>query len=73
MRYLVTARLKPGQADALADAIETRTLGRGSVAGGEYLRNMADARHMDDGREQLRRFSAVTSLEGSAGAREERM
>ena len=52
MRYLVTARLKPGQADALADAIETRTLGRGSVAGGEYLRNMADARHMDDGRVQ---------------------
>ena len=52
MRYLVTARLKPGQADALADAIETRTLGRGSIAGGEYLRNMAGARQMDDGRVQ---------------------
>jgi hypothetical protein len=49
MRYLVTARVKPGREQALLDAIESRTLGRGSVAGGEYLRNMTDARLRDDG------------------------
>ena len=52
MRYLVTARLKPGQADALSHAIEDGTLGRGSVAGDEYLRNMESARELDDGRVQ---------------------
>ena len=52
MRYLVTARVKAGQDEALADAIENETLGRGSVAGGEYLRNMAEARQLDDGRVQ---------------------
>jgi hypothetical protein len=50
VRYLVTARVKPGKSDGLAEAIEAGTLGRGSVAGGEYLRNMAAARHLDDGR-----------------------
>jgi hypothetical protein len=44
MRYLVTARVKPGMADALARAIDDETLGSGSIAGGEYLRNMHDAR-----------------------------
>src|SRR6185503_13419854 len=43
MRYLVTARVKPGQREPLARAIEDGTLGRGSVAGDEYFRNMADA------------------------------
>ena len=33
-------------------AIETGTLGRGSVAGGEYDRNMREARVHDDGRVQ---------------------
>jgi hypothetical protein len=50
MRYLVTARVKPGQTDALERAIETGTLGQGSVAGDEYLRNMEAARQLDDGR-----------------------
>jgi len=50
MRYLVTGRVKDGKAAALREAIDDRTLGRGSVAGGEYLRNMADAREDDDGR-----------------------
>lgn len=50
VRYLVTARVKPAQADALAEAIDSGTLGRGSVAGDEYLRNMGQARQMDDGR-----------------------
>jgi hypothetical protein len=49
MRYLVTARVKPGKEAALLEAIETDRLGRGSVAGGEYLRNMTDARLRDDG------------------------
>jgi hypothetical protein len=52
MRYLVTARVKPGQARPLARAIADGTLGRGSIAGDEYLRNMAAARQLDDGRVQ---------------------
>jgi hypothetical protein len=52
MRYLVTAKVKPGRRGALKRAIEGRTLGRGSVAGGEYLRNMKAARQKDDGRIQ---------------------
>lgn len=49
MRYLVKARVRPGQAEKLCQAIAHRTLGRGSVAGGEYLRNMAKARALEDG------------------------
>jgi len=49
MRYLVTARVKPGCEQALLEAIESQALGRGSVAGGEYLRNMTDARLRTDG------------------------
>jgi len=52
MRYLVTARVKDGRGDALARAIDDRTLGAGSVAGDEYFRNMAAARQLDDGRVQ---------------------
>ena len=49
MRYLVRARVKPGREQKLLEAIETRTLGQGSVAEGEYLRNMKDARLCADG------------------------
>jgi len=49
MRYLVRARVKPGQEKALAEAIERGTLGAGSVAEGEYLRNMSQARQCADG------------------------
>jgi hypothetical protein len=49
MRYLITARVKPGREAALLDAIRCGTLGRGSVAGGEYVRNMRSARLCDDG------------------------
>jgi hypothetical protein len=52
MRYLVTARVKPGREEALADAIEDGSLGRGSVAGDEYRRNMSEAREHADGRVQ---------------------
>ena len=50
MRYLVTARIKPGQEAALRDAIDEGTLGAGSVAGDEYLRNMENARTDQSGR-----------------------
>jgi hypothetical protein len=52
VRYLVTARVKPGRTDALARAIEDGTIGQGSIAGGEYLRNMEAARQLEDGRVQ---------------------
>jgi hypothetical protein len=49
MRYLVRARVKPGCEADLLRSIDTGTLGRGSVAGDEYLRNMGEARLCDDG------------------------
>jgi hypothetical protein len=52
MRYLVTAKVKPGKDEALDRAIDKRTLGRGSVAGSEYLRNMSEARQLENGRVQ---------------------
>jgi hypothetical protein len=48
MRYLVRARVKPGREADLLEAIEQETLGQGSVAEGEYLRNMKDARVCED-------------------------
>ncbi|MFY9743612.1 MAG: hypothetical protein WA252_09085 [Candidatus Sulfotelmatobacter sp.] len=48
MRYLVRARVKPGQGSHLLRAIRDETLGRGSVAEGEYLRNMSEARLCSD-------------------------
>jgi hypothetical protein len=48
MRYLVRARVKSGREADLLKAIEQHTLGQGSVAEGEYLRNMRDARLCDD-------------------------
>ena len=50
MRYLVTARVKRGQRDALRRAIEDGSLGEGSVAGDEYVRDMTQARELADGR-----------------------
>ncbi|HZV34486.1 MAG TPA: hypothetical protein VFB72_07890 [Verrucomicrobiae bacterium] len=49
MRYLVKARLKPGQKKPLLAAIDAGTLGQGSVAGDEYLHNMREARVTKDG------------------------
>lgn len=50
MRYLVKARLKPGKSQALSRAIADGSLGAGSIAGDEYLRDMAHARQLRDGR-----------------------
>ena len=52
MRYLVTARVKPGCRDTLDRAIDDGSLGRGSVAGDEYRDDMAHARQLRDGRVQ---------------------
>ena len=48
MRYLVRARVKPRREGDLLKAIDEQTLGEGSVAEGEYLRNMNDARLCPD-------------------------
>ena len=49
MRYLVKARIKPGRAQALRRAIAAGPLGRGSIAGDEYLHHMRQARLAADG------------------------
>jgi hypothetical protein len=49
MRYLVRARVKPSRERALLEAVRTGTLGRGSIAGDEYLHNMQQARQAADG------------------------
>ena len=49
MRYLVTGRVKPGKTKSLQRAIENRTLGRGSIADGEYIRDMHQARLLENG------------------------
>jgi hypothetical protein len=48
MRYLVRGRVKPGREQELLEAIENEDLGEGSVAEGEYLRNMQEARLCPD-------------------------
>jgi len=40
--------VKPGRERGLLEAIENKTLGHGSVAEGEYLRNMQEARLCED-------------------------
>jgi hypothetical protein len=50
MRYLVTGRPKPERLEDLLQATRDGSLGHGSVAEGEYLRNMNEARQLGDGR-----------------------
>ena len=47
MRYLIKAKIK--QKNKLMEAIKNETIGQGSVAFGEYLKNMKEARELDDG------------------------
>jgi len=49
VRYLVKAKVKLGREQALLKAIADGTLGRGSVAGDEYLYDLEQARLADDG------------------------
>ena len=52
MRYLVKARVKPGQERTLRQAINAGALGKGSIAGEEYQDDMRQARVGDDGTAQ---------------------
>ena len=49
MRYLVKARLKPAKAKPLLQAIRDGTLGKGSIAGDEYIYDLEHARVNEDG------------------------
>ena len=49
MKYLVKANILPRRKGALLAAIADDTLGEGSVAFGEYVKNMKQARVLDDG------------------------
>jgi len=49
MKYLVKAKLKESKQEALMQAISNGSLGTGSVAFGEYVKNMKQARLLDDG------------------------
>jgi hypothetical protein len=49
MRYLVKARVKSGREPHLVRAIDDGTLGKGSIAGDEYLHNVEHARVSDQG------------------------
>jgi hypothetical protein len=49
MRYLVKARVKRGQEKALLRAVADGSLGRGSIAGDEYIYDMEQARLRQDG------------------------
>jgi hypothetical protein len=49
MRYLVKARMKCGCEQALLRAIKDGTLGKGSIAGDEYLYDIEQARLGGDG------------------------
>ena len=49
MRYHVKARVKHGAEQSLQQAIADGSLGRGSIAGDEYLYDLQHARLNDDG------------------------
>jgi hypothetical protein len=49
VRYLVKAKVKSGREPSLLRAIEEKTLGRGSIAGDEYLHDMQQARVNEKG------------------------
>jgi hypothetical protein len=49
VRYLVKAKLKPGKSKSLLASVEAGTLGKGSIAGDEYIYNMSEARASNNG------------------------
>ena len=49
MRYLVKARLKNGREKSLLQAMADGSLGKGSIAGDEYVYDLEQARLGDDG------------------------
>ena len=64
MRYLVKARLRPDKKPALLKAVADGTLGRGSIAGDEYIHDLQTARLRADGSAQwVETCFCVTPLE----------
>lgn len=49
MKYLIKAKPRPDKKADLLSAIHDETLGTGSVAFGEYVKNMHQARELDNG------------------------
>jgi hypothetical protein len=49
VRYLVEAKVKTGKSESLLRSIGDGTLGKGSIAGDEYIYNMNEARSNADG------------------------
>ena len=49
LRYLVKAKVKTGKSESLLRSIGDGTLGKGSIAGDEYIYNMNEARLNADG------------------------
>jgi hypothetical protein len=49
MKYLVKAKVKESRKSELLEEIKNGTLGKGSVAFGEYVKNMQHARILEDG------------------------
>jgi hypothetical protein len=49
VRYLVKAKIKAGKAQWLLNAVDSETLGQGSIAGDEYIYNMTEARVNEEG------------------------
>lgn len=49
MRYLVKGRAKPEKLKTLLESIDNGTLGKGSIAGDEYIYNMSEARLNGEG------------------------
>ena len=49
VRYLVKAKLKSGKSQPLLRSIDDGTLGKGSIAGDEYIYNMTESRLHGDG------------------------
>jgi len=49
VRYLVKTKVKPGESKSLLRSIADGTLGKGSIAGDEYIYNMNEARVNSEG------------------------
>lgn len=49
VRYLVKAKIKAGKTRPLLNAVDSETLGQGSIAGDEYVYNMTEARVNEEG------------------------
>ena len=49
VRYLVKAKVKSGKSQPLLRSIDDGTLGKGSIAGDEYIYNMTESRLHGDG------------------------